>query len=124
MTKIAQSLAIAAAMLAVSFAIASGVMVGTLGADVPVRAMMIVNALLLAYYGNAIPKAVLPTATARAAKRFAGWVFVLAGLSSAALWSLAPIDIATPASLAIIASAVALAFGYCLVNRTTTATLN
>lgn len=122
MSKIAQSLAVAAAMIAVSFAVASGVMSGALGADAPVRAMMIVNALLLAFYGNAIPKAVLRTAPARAARRFAGWVFVLAGLASAALWAVAPLDVATPTSLTVIAGAIVLAFGYCLLNRQTAAT--
>lgn len=117
MKAITQASIVATAMIAVSLAVAWGVMAGHLGADVPTRVMMAVNSLLLAYYGNAIPKAVLRSAGSRASRRFAGWVFVLAGLSSAALWAFAPFDIAAGAAMTVTAGAVILAFGYCLVSR-------
>ena len=69
MKTIKQSALVATAMIAVSIAAAWGVMTDALGADTPVRVMMVFNALLLAYYGNAIPKAVLRTSVARAARR-------------------------------------------------------
>lgn len=121
MKSITQAGIVATAMIAVSLAVAWGVMAGQLGADVPTRAMMAVNSLLLAYYGNAIPKAVLRSAASRASRRFAGWVFVLAGLISAALWAFAPLDIAAGAAITVIASAVVLAFGYCFLSRSRTA---
>lgn len=120
MKSITQAGLVATAMIAVSLAVAWGVMAGQLGADVPTRAMMAINSLLLAYYGNAIPKAVLRSAASRAGRRFAGWVFVIAGLTSAALWTLAPLDIAASAAITIIAGAVVLAFGYCRWNRSPT----
>jgi uncharacterized membrane protein len=121
MKSLTQAGVVATAMIAVSLIVAWGVMAGVLGTDVPTRAMMAVNSLLLAYYGNAIPKAVLRSAASRAGRRFAGWVFVLAGLSSAALWAFAPLDIAAGAAVTIIAGAVVLAFGYCLLARRMTA---
>ncbi len=121
MKSIAQAGLVATAMIAVSLAAAWGVMTGVLGADAPVRLMMVFNALLLAYYGNAIPKAVLRTPVARNARRFAGWVFVLGGLISAALWAFAPLDTATPIALAVTAGSAILAIGYCRLSRTKTA---
>ncbi|MEQ1819184.1 MAG: hypothetical protein ABL871_11295 [Terricaulis sp.] len=115
-----QSALVATAMIAVSIAAAWGVISDALGADTPVRVMMVFNALLLAYYGNAIPKAVLRTPVARAARRFAGWVFVFGGLISAGLWAFAPLDIATPAALTVTAGSAVLAFGYCFLSRSNT----
>jgi hypothetical protein len=112
---------VATTMIAVSIAAAWGVMSGILGADTPVRVMMVFNALLLAYYGNAIPKAVLRTPVARASRRFAGWVFVLGGLISGALWAFAPLDIATPAAMTVTAGSAVLALGYCFLARRGTA---
>ena len=123
MNKITQAGMVATAMIAVSLAVAWGVMAGQLGADAPTRTMMAVNSLLLACYGNAIPKAVLRSAASRTGRRFAGWVFVLAGLISAALWAFAPLDIATPAALTVTAGSAVLAFGYCFLSRGRTATL-
>ncbi len=121
MKTITQAGLVATAMIAASIIAAWGVMTGALGADSPVRIMMVFNALILAYYGNAIPKAVLRTPVARAARRFAGWVFVLGGLISAALWAFAPLDIATPAAIAVTAGSAILAFGYCFLSRSRTA---
>lgn len=117
MKSITQAGLVATAMILVSLAAAWGVMTGALGHDAPVRVMMVFNALLLAYYGNAIPKAVLRTPVARTARRFAGWVFVLGGLISAALWAFAPLDIATPAALTVTAASAILAIGYCRLTR-------
>ena len=117
MNSITQSGLVAAAMIIISLVAAWGVMTGVLGPDTPVRVMMVLNALLLAYYGNAIPKAVLRTPVARSGRRFAGWVFVLGGLISAALWAFAPMDIATPAALAVTAASAILAIGYCRLIR-------
>ncbi|MBP6011312.1 MAG: hypothetical protein KBA31_03705 [Alphaproteobacteria bacterium] len=117
MKTITQAGLVATAMIGVSIVAAWGVMTGALDGDTPVRVMMVFNALILAYYGNAIPKAVLRTPIARAARRFAGWVFVLGGLISAALWAFVPLDIATPAAVTVTAGSAILAFSYCFLNR-------
>lgn len=121
MKSITQAGIVATAMILVSLAAAWGVMTGALGHDAPIRVMMVFNALLMAYYGNAIPKAVLRTPVARSGRRFAGWVFVLGGLISTALWAFAPLDIATPIALAVTAGSAVLALGYCRLSRTTSA---
>jgi hypothetical protein len=96
---------VATTMIAVSIAAAWGVMSDILGADTPVRIMMI------------FPKAVLRTPVARASRRFAGWVFVLGGLVSAALWAFAPLAIATPAAMTVTAGSAILAIGFCFLTR-------
>lgn len=121
MNTITQGLAVAIAMIAAALAVSWGAHKGLLGADASFRGLMVANALLLAYYGNAIPKAVLRSAALRAGRRFAGWVFVLAGLISAALWAFAPLDVATPAAISVIAAAIVLASGYCFLSRSKTA---
>ncbi len=82
-----------------SFAASTGVVAG----DLPTRLTMILSTLIVAYYGNAVP--------------FAGWTFVIAGLVSAAAWTVAPIDLATPLSIGMIGGAVLLVFGQCLLSR-------
>lgn len=121
MTKISHGVAIAAIMIAAALAAAWGVNAGLLDKDASVRTLMIANALLLAYYGNAVPKIIIRTPGARQSRRFVGWVFVFSGLLSAALWLLAPLDVATPASLIIIGGAVVLAVSWCYLSPTPTA---
>lgn len=121
MNIITKSGLIAAGWIALSLAVAWALTAGWLDADSTIRITMVANALLLAYYGNAIPKAVLRTPIARSGRRFAGWVFVLGGLISAALWAFAPLDIATPIALAVTAGSAILAIGYCRLSRAKTA---
>jgi hypothetical protein len=115
--QLAQSAILAAFLIAISLALAWAARAGAVPGDWPTRITMILSTLMIAYYGNAIPKMILRSAAARNARRFAGWAFVLAGFAAAALWAVAPLDIATPASIAIVGGAVLLVFGYCLLAR-------
>jgi hypothetical protein len=73
--------------------------------------------LVLAYYGNEVPKVIVHSERARAARRFSGWVFALAGLGSAAGGVLLPTDMAINAELAVVGGGLMLVVAYCLVNR-------
>jgi uncharacterized membrane protein len=113
--KITQSLALAMSALLMAFAWAGKADLIT--GDMAMRLSMIVTGLVIAFYGNAIPKMVLRSAQARSARRFAGWAFVLSGLTCAVVWALAPIAVAKPVSIAMIASTVVLVFGVCMLSR-------
>jgi hypothetical protein len=84
-----------------------------------VRIFGVATGLVLAYYGNVIPKrsaCVDPVSDSAARRqrllRFSGWVFTLAGLFYAAIWALAPLGDASWAMLPIAAALVVVAIRY------------
>ncbi len=91
---------------------------GYIDADTMLRIVIALNGLLVAFYGNRIPKAFVPNANARKAKRFAGWALVLSGLTYTGLWIFAPIPLAQAVGTGAIAGAIILTFLYCLALRT------
>lgn len=119
-TSLTQSAVLALGLMAISLGLAWAGRAGYVAGDWPTRITMILSTLMIAYFGNMIPKAIKRTANARAASRLTGWAFVLAGLVATALWAFAPLDLAMPASIAIIGATVVLVFGYCLISRTST----
>ncbi len=117
MKTIGESLALAALIVATSIGIIVAQKTGVVSVDMGTRVGMLLNTLVVAYFGNLIPKAIVHSERARAARRFAGWAFASTGLVSAVLWIFAPIDVATPVSIALIGTAVVAVFGYCLFSR-------
>ena len=115
--KIVTAIAIAATMIAVTLGLNWAEAEGMVSADLSVRAAIIMAGLALAWFGNEIPKAIIHSANARNARRFSGWAFTLAGLSSAAGAALLPVDMAITAELAVIGGALALVLIYCLTTR-------
>jgi hypothetical protein len=84
-----------------------------------VRIFGIATGLVLAYYGNVIPKrsgCVDPVSDGAARRqrllRFSGWIFTLAGLAYAAIWALAPLGDAVWAMLPVAVALVVVAFRY------------
>jgi hypothetical protein len=80
------------------------------------RVFGIATGLVLAYYGNVIPKrsACVNPVSASAARRqrllrFSGWAFTLAGLAYAAIWAFAPLGDTLWAMLPIAAALVLVA---------------
>ncbi len=67
---------------------------GYIDGDTVTRVVIGANGLMVAWYGNRMPKAVVPSACARQAKRVGGWSMVLSGLVYAGLWAFAPIQVA------------------------------
>jgi hypothetical protein len=107
---------------------AGGVLVVTLGAvlahkqgyidsDTVNRVVFGINGLLVAWYGNRIPKNVVPGANIRQAQRVAGWSMVLSGLAYAGLWMFAPVRVAEVVGTGAIFAGVAASLGYCLSLR-------
>ncbi|MBD9435946.1 hypothetical protein IB223_07575 [Pseudoxanthomonas sp. PXM03] len=52
------------------------------------------NGLMVAWFGNQMPKRFVPSARARQAQRVAGWSMALSGLVYAGFWIAAPKDVA------------------------------
>ena len=80
------------------------------------RVFGIATGLVLAYYGNVIPKrsaCVNPVSDSAARRqrllRFSGWAFTLAGLAYAAIWAFAPLGDALWAMLPVAAALVLVA---------------
>jgi hypothetical protein len=121
--RITGNLALAFGLLTVAAGLAYARRMGLVGIDIPARGTMIASGMLVAIYGNAIPKIITVTSPdARAVQRFAGWAFVLSGLAYAAIWALAPLDISPIASMIVVAGAMLGVFAYGLWMRARPAT--
>jgi len=75
------------------------------------------NGLMIAWYGNRMPKTFVPSAQARKARRVAAWSLVVSGLIYAGLWAFAPIPTAVWGGTAAILTGIAVTLGYCLTLR-------
>lgn len=115
--KIVSAIAIASTIMAVTLGLNWAEAEGLVGADVSVRAAIVLAGLALAWYGNEIPKAIVHSERARTARRFSGWVFAIAGLGSAVGGVLLPVDLAVTAELAVVGGGLFLVLFYCLVTR-------
>ncbi len=91
------------------------------------RGSQVITGLILAIYANFIPKrprvapGSAPTERMRPTLRLTGGAFAVAGLAYAGLWAFAPMDVAFPLSIVVMAGAIAVSLGYCLWARRPTA---
>ena len=75
------------------------------------------NGLMIAWYGNRIPKNFVPSARARGAQRVAAWSLVLSGLIYALLFAFAPLSVASWGGAGAVLTGIVVTFGYCLSLR-------
>lgn len=87
---------------------------GHLDGDTVTRLVIGANGLMIAWWGNRMPKAFVPTACARQVRRVGGWSMVLSGLLYTALFALAPMQVAVWGGVAAILAGFAVTLGYCL----------
>ena len=93
---------------------------GLIDDDTTVRGVMVLIGLLLVGIGNALPKrqegpALQSVGQAMARQsilRVGGWAVTLSGLAWVVLWIVAPRDVATPGSIAVVATAGAVTIAY------------
>ena len=111
-----------------SFAWGFGIVVLALGAtlarklgyidgDTVTRLVIGANGLMIAWFGNRMPKTFVPDAWARQARRVAAWSLVLSGLVYAGLWAFAPIPVAVAGGSGAVLAGIAVTLGYCLSLR-------
>lgn len=83
------------------------------------RILGIMAGLMVAFYANAVPKALKPLAKLKnparyeALQRFIGWCLVLGGLGYAIVWITVPFAYVIPVGIALLGSSLALAVGRC-----------
>lgn len=75
------------------------------------------NGLMIAWWGNRMPKAVVPSHQAHKVARVGGWSMVLSGLVYAGVWAFAPIQTAVIVGCAAVIAGIAVTIGYCLTLR-------
>jgi len=86
-------------------------------ADTTTRIVFGAIGLMIAWYGNQMPKRFVPGARARQVTRVGGWSLALSGLVYALLWAFAPFDVALVGGCGAIILGMAVTVGYCLSVR-------
>lgn len=90
---------------------------GYIDSDTVTRLVMGATGLMIAWFGNRMPKRIVPNAWARQATRLGGWSMVLSGLVYAGLWAFAPFQIAVAGGCIAVLAGIAVTFFYCLSLR-------
>ena len=88
---------------------------GSVDGDTVTRVVIGSNGLMVAWYGNRLPKNWVASARAREAQRVSAWSQVLSGLVWVALWAFAPLSVAVAGGIAAIVTGFVVTIGYCLV---------
>jgi len=110
-------LAWAGTIIAVALGATLARRMGMLEGETVTRLVTGLNGLMIAWYGNRMPKAFVPSALARRAARIGGWSMVLSGLVYAAVWAFAPIQVAVVVGCGAILLGIAVTTLYCLSQR-------
>jgi hypothetical protein len=112
------SLAWGGGIIAVALGMTFARQLGYVDDDTVTRVVIGLNGLMIAWFGNRMPKAFVPSARARQAKRVGGWSLVLSGLVYAGLFAFAPIQVAIIGGCGAVLAGIAVTLGYCLSLRT------
>ena len=75
------------------------------------------NGLMIAWMGNRMPKAFVPSACARRVRRVGGWAMALSGVVYAGMFAFAPLSLAYPVGAGAVAAGIAVTVGYCVAQR-------
>lgn len=111
------SLAWAGGLIGLALAGTLARQMGYIDQDALTRLVMGATGLMVAWYGNLMPKAFVPSAVARKVKRVGGWSMMVSGLIYAAMWAFAPFDLALVIGCGAIAAGIAVTIGYCIALR-------
>lgn len=122
-----QSVALAIIMLTISLGLAIAQRLDLIGNGIADRVFGAVIGIMLAVYGNAVPKNLerlegrqCRPSRIQSFQRFAGWTMVVTGLLYAAVWIILPSDIGKPVSTVILGTMVLLLaprLAWCLLKR-------
>jgi len=85
---------------------------GYMDSETVTRLVVGMNGLMIAWWGNRMPKTFVPSAAARQLRRVAGWSLVLSGLVYAGLWAFAPVSVAVAAGSAAVVAGILVTFAY------------
>ncbi len=90
---------------------------GYVDGDTVTRVVIGLTGLMIASFGNRLPKTFVPSSRARQARRVAAWSLVLSGIVYAGLWAFAPIPVAVAGGCAAVLLGMAVTIGYCFSLR-------
>lgn len=90
---------------------------GYIDTDTVNRLVMGAIGLMVAWFGNRMPKRFVPNVLARRVHRVGGWSMALSGLVYAGLWAFAPFDVAVMGGSGAILAGLAVTIAYCLSLR-------
>ena len=111
------NIAWAGGLIAVSLAATVARQMGYVEGDTVTRIVLGLTGLMIAWYGNRMPKAIVPDACARQITRVGGWALALSGLVYAGLWAFAPMSVALIGGCGAIIAGMAVTIGYSLSLR-------
>ncbi|WGM48887.1 hypothetical protein KOAAANKH_03801 [Brevundimonas sp. NIBR10] len=93
---------------------------GFIDQDTTLRIVLGATGLMIASFGNRIPKTFVPGAGARKAQRVAGWSMVISGLVYAGAFVFAPVMTAVIVGCGAVILGMTVTFAYCLSLRNRT----
>ncbi len=103
----------AGTLIAAALAATAAKQAGWIDGDAVTRIVMGGTGLMLAWFGNRMPKTWVPQAAARRVNRVAGWSQAISGLVYAGLWAFAPFDTALWLGCGAIVFGIAVTVAYC-----------
>ena len=104
-------------IIAMALAMTQARKLGYMDGDTVTRVVIAMNGLVIAWYGNRMPKRFFPSELTRKVSRLGGWSMTISGLVYVALWAFAPIGVAVAAGSAAVLAGVALPLAYCMSQR-------
>ena len=107
-TEILESLIWAGAIIILALGATVAMSGGAMEQDMAIRIVLSMNGIMLAWYGNRMPKAEVTDDRTRRANRISGRAFVAGGLVNSALMAFAPLDTAVAFGTGAIAVAAAI----------------
>jgi len=96
---------------------------GYIDTDTVNRLVMGAIGLMVAWFGNRMPKRFVPSDWGRRVNRVGGWSLALSGLVYAGLWAFATTQVAVIGGCGAILAGLAVTIGYCLSVRARTRAL-
>ena len=115
--EIVGSLAWAGGIITLALGATAANKLGYVDRDTVTRLVISINGLMIAWYGNRVPKRFAPSAAIKQVQRVAGWSQVLSGLVYAGLWAFAPMNVAVWGGIAAVVAGMVVTFGYGLSLR-------
>ena len=87
---------------------------GFIDHDMTTRIVIGATGLMIAAFGNRMPKRFVSSERARKAQRVGGWSLAISGLIYGGLWAFAPLNVALWVGCGAIIAGMAVTLGYCL----------
>ena len=90
---------------------------GYIDGETVTRLVLGATGLMVAWFGNRMPKTIAPGPRVRQVQRLGGWSMALSGLVYTALWAFAPVQVAVIGGCGAVIAGIAVTLGYCLSLR-------